>query len=234
MDTHENLTLSIPSQAELEEIFKGKTPDEARSMILSIRRLMSYYQCAILEIETKFRVLNEEFSLQYDRNPIHNIHTRLKSGASIRDKILRKNLPASVDAIEENIEDIAGVRVVCSFVDDIYYLESALVKQDDITLLRRKDYVADPKPNGYRSLHLIVAVPIFLSSQKRIMKVEVQLRTIAMDFWASLEHQLRYKKDIEKTEEIEKTLFRCAELSSELDSKMNRLRELIRSSTNTV
>lgn len=139
MDTHENLTLSIPSQAELEEIFKGKTPDEARSMILSIRRLMSYYQCAILEIETKFRVLNEEFSLQYDRNPIHNIHTRLKSGASIRDKILRKNLPASVDAIEENIEDIAGVRVVCSFVDDIYYLESALVKQDDITLLRRKD-----------------------------------------------------------------------------------------------
>lgn len=231
MGENENLTTSMPFLNELKEAFQDKTPEEAKQVMLSFRRLMSYYQCAILEIETKFRVLNEEFSLQYDRNPINHIHTRLKSIVSIRDKMLRRNLPVSMEAIEENIEDIAGIRVVCAFVDDIYYLEKALLKQDDLTLIRRKDYVAQPKPNGYRSLHLIVAVPIFLSNEKRLMKVEVQLRTIAMDSWASLEHQLRYKKDIANTAEIEDTLLRCAQLSGELDTKMNRLRELIRGDT---
>lgn len=212
---------------QIREIFEGKSAEQAEVLMQSFRQLMSYYRCAIMEVETKFRVLNEEFSLRYDRNPINNIHTRLKSGISIKDKIKRKNLPYTMETIEENIEDIAGIRVVCAFCEDVYYLEKALLEQDDITLIRRKDYIKNPKPNGYRSLHLIVAVPIFLSSQKRIMKVEVQLRTIAMDSWASLEHQLRYKKDIGHSAEIESELLRCAKLSNELDVSMDRLRQII-------
>ena len=142
--------------------------------------LMSCYRCAIMEIETKFRVLNERFSLHHDRNPIDAIQNRLKSPESILDKMVRKNLPFTLEAIEANIFDIAGVRVVCSFIDDIYMLADCLLQQDDIRLIRRKDYIENPKPNGYRSLHLIVEVPIFLQDGKKLMKVEVQLRTIAM------------------------------------------------------
>jgi len=206
-------------------IFGEKSTEEARELVISMRQLMSYYNCALMEIETKFKVLNEEFSLQYDRNPINFIKTRLKDGLSIRDKLIRKNFPKTLESIEENIDDIAGIRVVCSFYKDVYYLEKALLRQDDITLIRRKDYIQNPKPNGYRSLHLIVAVPIFLSDQKKIMKVEVQLRTIAMDSWASLEHQLLYKKQIARTPHTDAELLRCAELCSELDSRMDKLRQ---------
>ena len=177
-----------------------------------------------MEVETQFNVLNEEFSLQYDRNPINGIKSRLKSIESIKEKLERKGLPYTVQAIEENLNDVAGVRVVCSFTADVYLLAEALLKQDDIQLIEKKDYIANPKENGYRSLHLIVSVPIFLAHEKRIMKVEVQLRTIAMDSWASLEHQLRYKKDLEFTEEMVSELYRCAQLSSELDEKMDALR----------
>ncbi len=214
-------------QDQLKEIFGDKSPEKAREMMLTFRRLMSYYECAMMEVETKFRVLNEEFSLLHDRNPINNIHTRLKNGISIREKLIRKNLPCTIEAIEEDIEDVAGIRVVCSFIDDVYYLEEALLKQDDITLIKRKDYISQPKENGYRSLHLIIAIPIFLSNQKRVMKVEVQLRTIAMDSWASLEHQLRYKKSISEHQEIETALLKCAELSKELDTTMDHLREIV-------
>jgi len=196
MKEYEEETSNDMLQEQLKEIFGDKTPEEAREMLLAFRQLMSCYQCAMMEIETKFRVLNEEFSLLHDRNPINNIHTRLKNGVSIREKMIRKNLPPSIEAIEEGIADIAGIRVVCAFVSDVYYLEKALLEQDDITLIKRKDYISSPKENGYRSLHLIIAIPVFLSNQKRIMKVEVQLRTVAMDSWASLEHQLRYKKDL--------------------------------------
>lgn len=189
--------------------------------------LMAYYRCAIMEIETKFNVLNEEFSLQYDRNPINGMKSRLKSVPSIVDKLKRKNLPQSVDSIEKNLNDIAGVRVICSFPEDVYMLADALLKQDDITLLEKKDYIANPKQNGYRSLHLIVSVPIFLAHEKRIMKVEIQLRTIAMDSWASLEHQLRYKKEMEFTDEMADELLHCARLSAELDTRMDALRELV-------
>ena len=174
----------------------------------------------------KFNVLNEEFSLRYDRNPINGIQTRLKSPESIREKMERKGFPMTLEAIEENLMDVAGVRVICAFPDDVYMLEEALLKQDDITLIKRKDYIANPKENGYRSLHLIVAVPIFLTKEKRIMNVEVQLRTIAMDSWASLEHQLRYKKDVEFTESMAKDLYYCAQLSAELDAKMDALQSL--------
>lgn len=188
--------------------------------------LMSYYRCAIMEIETKFNVLNEEFSLQFDRNPISSIKSRLKKPRSIQEKLKRKNLPLSVEAIEENLNDVAGVRVVCSFLEDVYLLADALLKQDDITLIEKKDYIANPKPNGYRSLHLIVSVPIFLANEKRMMRVEIQLRTIAMDFWASLEHQLRYKKDTEFTEAMMQELYQCAKISAELDNRMDALRAM--------
>ena len=203
----------------VEEVFKW-----SKARMQEYSKLMAYYRCAIMEVETKFNVLNEEFSLQYDRNPINGIKSRLKSIESIKEKLERKGLPYTVQAIEENLNVVAGVRVVCSFTADVYLLAEALLKQDDIQLIEKKDYIANPKENGYRSLHLIVSVPIFLAHEKRIMKVEVQLRTIAMDSWASLEHQLRYKKDLEFTEEMVSELYRCAQLSSELDEKMDALR----------
>ena len=188
-------------------------------------KIMAYYRCALMEIETKFNVLNQEYSLQHDRNPINSIKGRLKSIESIQEKLRRKNLPATLEAIESSINDVAGIRVICAFPEDVYSLAEALLKQDDITLIARKDYIAHPKPNGYRSLHLIVSVPIFLASEKRVMKVEIQLRTIAMDCWASLEHQLRYKKDFDFTEDMAKELIECARMSAELDARMDALRD---------
>lgn len=188
--------------------------------------LMAYYRCAIMEVETKFKVLNEQFSLEYDRNPIESIKSRLKSLDGIVKKVRRKNIPLTMEAIEENINDIAGIRVVCSFPEDIYLLAKCLLQQDDIRLIEKKDYIKNPKENGYRSLHLIVAVPIFLQNEKREMKVEVQLRTIAMDFWASLEHKVRYKKNIpaDETERLAQELTECAEISAELDQRMQDIR----------
>ena len=195
--------------------------------IKNFEKLMAYYKCAMMEIETKFNVLNQQFSLQHDRNPISSIKTRIKSPESIIRKLSVRKLPMSVLSIEKNIHDIAGVRVICSFTQDVYTLADALLSQDDISLVEIKDYIKNPKSNGYRSLHLIVAVPIFLVDEKRIMNVEIQLRTIAMDSWASLEHQLKYKKDILFTEEMEQELERCANLTAELDKKMDELRRSV-------
>ena len=191
--------------------------------------LMSYYECAIMEIETKFRVLNHELSLEYDNNPIESIKPRVKSYDSILKKIRRKNIPLNLQAIEENLKDIAGVRVICSFPDDIYKLAESFLKQDDITLIERKDYIKNPKPSGYRSLHLIVQVPIFLQNEKKMVNVEVQFRTIAMDFWASLDHKMRYKKELsdEEVEILQEELYDCAEQSAALDERMQRIRDRI-------
>lgn len=211
------------------DIFDDESIEAFQKFTASSRDLMSCYRCAIMEIETKFRVLDERFSLAHDRNPIDNIQSRLKSLESIRDKMLRKNLPLSLESIEENIFDIAGVRVVCSFTDDIYMLADCLLQQDDITLIQKKDYIQNPKENGYRSLHLIVEVPIFLQDQKKLVKVEVQLRTIAMEFWANLEHQLRYKKNLspDLMEKTTERLGKCAELSALLDSQMQEIKDMI-------
>jgi putative GTP pyrophosphokinase len=196
--------------------------------------MMAYYRCAIMEVETKFKVLNEQFSLEYDRNPIESIKTRVKSMESIVKKVRRKNIALTLDAIEENIQDIAGVRVVCSFPEDIYLLADCLLQQDDIRLIERKDYIEHPKESGYRSLHLIVAVPIFLQNEKREMKVEVQLRTIAMDFWASLEHKVRYKKNIpeDEAERLATELTECAHMSAELDQRMQDIRNRLAAAEN--
>lgn len=182
--------------------------------------LMAYYRCAMMEVETKFRVLSEELSLEYDRNPIGTIKTRLKSVDSIVDKLMNRGFPVSVDSIERNIHDIAGVRVICGFPSDIYTLSEAFLRQDDITLVEKKDYLENPKPNGYRSLHLIVETPIFLHNEKKLMKVEVQFRTISMDWWASLEHKIRYKKDVVVPEDIARELRECAEAAAVLDNRM--------------
>ena len=204
--------------------------DEIKALMqnyaLPYRELMSYYRCAMMEVETKFNVLNEELSLRYDRNPIETIKTRLKSPESILEKLHRKNYPVAFDSIEQNLSDIAGVRVICTFPSDIYKLEEALLKQDDIRLVERKDYIASPKPNGYRSLHLIVEIPIFLHDQKKMMKVEVQFRTISMDWWASLEHKIRYKKGLQESDYVDQELFECAKMSAELDSRMEKLQHL--------
>ena len=190
-------------------------------------KCMAYYRCAIMEVETKFNVLNTEFSLQYDRNPISSIKSRLKNPRSITEKLERRGLEVTLENMEQHLNDVAGVRVICSFPEDVYALADALQKQDDIRILQTKDYIKYPKQNGYRSLHMIVEVPIFLRHEKRIMKVEIQLRTIAMDFWASLEHQLRYKKDYEFTDAMVKELFECAKQSAELDEKMDNLRKRV-------
>ena len=205
--------------------------EETQVQYREFSKLMAYYRCAMMEVETKLNVLNQEFSLRYDRNPISSIRTRLKSPLSIRGKLERRGLDVSVESIEQNLNDVAGVRVVCSFPEDVRTLAKAFLSQDDVTLIEKKDYILNPKPNGYRSLHLIVAVPIFLAHEKRTMRVEVQLRTIAMDFWASLEHQLRYKKDVDFTDDMAKELKFCADLSAELDRRMDALREQVQEDT---
>ena len=171
------------------------------------KELMAYYQCALMEVETKFRVLNEQFSLAHDRNPIESIKTRVKSLESITEKLNRRNLPFSTQSIEENLTDIAGIRIICSFREDIYFLADCLLEQDDITLIQRKDYIENPKENGYRSLHLIVEVPIFLEHKMKMMK-------------------LKYKKDI-ASDQLTADLKKCADESAALDLKMDAIRKEI-------
>ena len=203
--------------------------DKFEYNVMPFKRLMAYYKCAIMEVETKFKVLNQEFSLEYDRNPIETIKTRLKSPDSIVKKLAKKDVPLTVESIEKNLNDIAGVRVICSFPEDIYVLADCLLQLDDIKLIEVKDYIKNPKPNGYRSLHLIVEIPIFLKDEKKNMRVEVQLRTIAMDFWDSLEHKLSYKKDIPQDEEelLRRELLDCAQISADLDLRMEKIKNRI-------
>ncbi len=196
----------------------------------AFERLMLEYQAAIMEVEIRLKVLYAEFSQEYNRNPFESIKSRLKSPKSIYEKLERKGYPVTVESIREHLRDVAGLRVICSFPDDIYRLAELLIQQDDIILLRRKDYIQNPKPNGYRSLHLILSVPIFLSNEKKYMKAEVQFRTIAMDFWASVDHKLKYKKDVDNTEEIVQLLKACADSIEELDYQMQEIRNKIDSS----
>lgn len=202
-------------------------PEEIFFEDVRYQELMMQYRCAILELETKFHVLNTEFSLQHNRNPIESIKTRLKSPHSIVEKMQRKGWELSPESIEKNLSDVAGVRVICSFPEDIYSLATLLTRQDDIVVVEIKDYISNPKKNGYRSLHLILGIPIFLSSGKKHMRAEVQFRTIAMDFWASLEHKLKYKQDIENAEEIALELKGCADAICQVDNRMQEIRRRI-------
>ena len=189
------------------------------------KMLMTYYECAILEVKTKLDVLNKEFQANELRNPIETIKTRIKSPASIMEKLERKGFELSIQSIKDNLDDVAGIRVICSFVDDIYKVADMLTNQDDIKILSKKDYIKNPKKNGYRSLHLVVEIPIFLSNEKKPMRVEVQIRTIAMDFWASLEHEIHYKKFSNSNVEAVKQLTECADVIYETDMKMLKIRK---------
>jgi len=212
---------------DLEALTASGFPEGLIEQASEFKELMMQYRCALMEVETKLNVLNAEFTMKNNRNPFESIKSRIKTPRSILEKLQRKGYEISVKGIEENLADVAGIRVICSFPDDIYATAKMLTDQDDIRVLEVKDYIINPKPNGYRSLHLILEVPIFLSNEKKNMKVEVQFRTIAMDFWASLEHKLKYKKNIENAEEISKELQRCAEASSKLDLRMQALRDRI-------
>ena len=216
----------------MDTVLSDEFMDKVQDNFAPIESLMAYYRCAIMEVETKFNVLNEQFSLQYDRNPIESIKARVKSFDSILKKVKRKQIPFSLESIEENINDIAGVRVICSFQEDIYMLADCLLQQDDVRLIERKvlsikDYIKNPKESGYKSYHMLVSVPIFLSDSVVDTKVEIQIRTIAMDFWASLEHKLRYKKNIPESEAeyLAKELVECASISASLDQRMEAIRD---------
>ena len=192
--------------------------------VLDYKELMMGYACAIKEINTKFEVLDTEFEVRYKRNPISSIQTRLKSQTSILEKMARMGIPPTRENIEEHLNDIAGIRVICAYIDDIYLLADALTRQDDIKLIRRKDYISNPKPNGYRSLHLIISVPIFFAESVKEVKAEVQIRTIAMDFWASLEHQIKYKQNVEHAEKVIARLKECADEIAHVDETMQQIR----------
>ncbi|MBQ9699150.1 MAG: GTP pyrophosphokinase family protein [Lachnospiraceae bacterium] len=204
----------------MEETPITKIPAELYEQAEKMQELFLYNRCAIKEIQTKLEILNDELAFKTQRNPIESISSGVKNPKSIMEKMARKGWPLTVEAVWENLNDVAGVRVICSFLEDIYDVAAMFMKQDDIEVLEIKDYIKNPKPNGYRSLHLIVQVPIFLSDKTLPMKVEVQIRTIAMDFWASLEHQVKYKKGLDDAETISEELRQCAETINETDQKM--------------
>ena len=195
--------------------------------MLDYKELLMMYGCAIRQVETKFRALNDEYQLRHKRNPISAIESRTKQSVSIMEKLQRLGVPFSVESIEKNLHDVAGVRVICSFLDDIYTISEAFGRQSDVTVLETKDYIQAPKPNGYRSYHMIVSVPIFFSSRMKEMTVEVQLRTKAMDFWASLEHQVKYKHNVENEAAIVARLTACAEVIARTDGEMLAIRQEI-------
>jgi len=209
---------------EEEVIEAGKLKD----MGVQFSELMMMYTAAVKEIQTKLEILNDEFQIKSQRNPIRYLKHRIKRPESIIEKLHRRGFPISMDSIVENIHDIAGIRVVCGYRSDIYLISDMLMKQDDIHVLMVKDYIKNPKPNGYRSLHMVIEIPVFFTDQKRYMKVEVQIRTTAMDFWASLEHQLRYKTDGNVPEEISNQLRECAEIIHDTDRRMQSLHDKMR------
>lgn len=189
--------------------------------------LMILYNCAVREVRTKFEVLNEELSFRAGHNPIESISSRIKKPFSIAEKLKRRGFEPKVEAIPEHLNDVAGIRVVCSFIDDIYRVADMLAKQDDITVVEVKDYIKKPKLNGYRSYHMIVEVPVFFSDCKHITRVEIQLRTVAMDFWASLEHSMKYKKESADRPDIAAELKSCAETIAATDARMLAIRKRI-------
>lgn len=192
--------------------------------------LMMMYRCAIREIRTKLEVLDDEFSVEHKRNPISFIKTRIKKPESIYRKLKKLGYDFTAENIQQQLHDVAGVRVVCAFVDDIYTVAGLLAGQDDITVVEVRDYIKNPKSNGYRSYHMIVDIPVFFSKGKTPMRAEIQIRTIGMDFWATLEHQLRYKKGIEEMEGYDKIsheLQRCAKTVVDMDDEMLRIKDMI-------
>lgn len=224
VDILKNVNRTIQIAPEDEEI-KDNPYEVARILMKELNGMQNAYRSAIKEVQTKLDILNDEFQSTHERNPIHMIQSRVKSPKSIVEKLNRKGYELSVESARENLDDIAGIRVICPYIEDIYTVKSLLKAQDDIEIIRETDYIKKPKPNGYRSLHLILKVPVFFSDHKALVKVEVQIRTIAMDFWASLEHQLRYKAvdTVNIPESVAKELKECADTIAETDIRMQNI-----------
>ncbi len=195
-------------------------PKEFLTQAVKMQEMIMHYSYAIKEVRAKLEILNDELTFRTSRNPIESIESRVKKPASIIEKLKRKNYPISVESVYENLHDVAGVRVICSFIEDIYDVAEMFLKQDDIRLIEVKDYIQNPKSNGYRSLHLIIEIPVYLSESTLRLKVEVQIRTMAMDFWAALEHQANYKKGIEGIDDLVEQLTECANLINQTDLRM--------------
>lgn len=210
------------------------TENEGKELInfaKQYKQLMMVYESGIKQITTKLEILNKEYKVKGERNPIESVKSRLKSPESIAGKLERKGLDISIPSITENLNDIAGVRVICPYISDIYLVRDMLLAQADVRLISEKDYIENPKVNGYRSLHIVVEIPVYLSSSVYPIKVEIQIRTIAMDFWASLEHQIRYKTSENIPPGVEDELFECAQTIAQTDKKMEAIARKIRSST---
>ncbi len=214
---------------ELQDFFY-ENKEELLTNIIQFNELMNRYESAIKEVYTKLEILKNDLKIHNRRDCITSIQSRLKSPVSILKKLSRKGLELSLDSIRNNLNDVAGIRVICSYIDDIYMLAGKLGSQDDIEVITIKDYIKNPKPNGYRSYHMIVEVPVFFSDAKEKVRVEIQIRTVAMDFWASLEHDIKYKKDDVSCEELVEQLKHCADTIDETDRRMMELRDKICSS----
>ena len=222
--TEKNIVVIEDESGPLEETnFSLPQTVDYLDMERQYRQLMYLHEAAIQQITAKLNILKGEFQFSNDRNPISSISSRIKSKESITYKMQKKGLPMTASALLANVHDIAGVRVVCPFIEDVYYVARMLVKQHDIEVIEVKDYIRQPKENGYRSLHLIVTVQVYFSETAKNIPVEIQIRTIAMDFWASTEHQLRYKKDREFTEEAQRKLKHCADLMALADEEMQEI-----------
>lgn len=214
LEKHDDLKLDLESM-----------PENLKPLALVTQQFMetrNIYKAAIKEISTKLEILDDEFSVKHDYNPIHHIESRVKSIQSIFAKMEKKGLDMTIAGVNA-LTDIAGIRVICNYKDDVYTISKLLTAQDDIELIREKDYISDPKPSGYRSLHIVVLVPVFLSEGCKKVPVEIQIRTIAMDTWASLEHELKYKRKQKLSEKDELQLLRCAEAMAEVDRRMQEI-----------
>ena len=193
--------------------------------------MRNLYEAAARQLTLKFEILNDEFSVLYARNPIHHIESRVKTPESIAAKLMKKGLPVSIETAREHVNDIAGVRVVCSYIDDVYRVGEMLARQTDVEIVKKQDYIQTPNYNGYRSLHMDIKVPVYLSDRTEYVVAEIQLRTIAMDFWASLEHDIRYKVDKTKLPEgINEEMFECAGKIAEIDRQMQDMYQRIKAS----
>lgn len=222
MNPNSELEQSIVSVPDIVQV-----PEKFISQARQFQEVMMMYTCAIREVKTKLEVLNDELSVRNKRNPIEMIKSRVKKPMSIIEKLQRRGLEPTLESMVENLNDVAGIRVICTYVDDIYDVAKMLTRQDDVKVISIKDYIQNPKANGYRSYHMIIEIPVFFSDRKQAMRVEVQIRTIAMDFWASLDHQLKYKKDIGEAEEISSELKHCADVIAATDKKMLEIRKKI-------
>ena len=209
--------------ANVQQILDSDAGQQVMEQMFRFIELEHLYESAIREVKTKLEILDSEFRTKYAYNPIHHIESRLKSPQSLFEKMQRKGLPINTETVRNEIFDFAGVRVVCNYIEDIYTVAELLTSQDDVKVIKRKDYIEEPKSNGYRSLHLVIETPVFLSEKKELVTVEVQIRTIAMDFWASLEHELKYKTDTEVSADLAEQLHECAEAISKIDVHMQKI-----------